>query len=400
MANKLLTSDKIVTRALAVLHEVLTVPPNVNRQYSDEFSDTGAKSGDSIRIRKPTRFVAAEGAQAVFQDVDEDYATLTIAKQFNVPVEFTSKELTLSLDDFETVVLRPAMAALASKIDQYAFEVLNTGCGAVVLGSGANEAIKWSDLVKAGAYLDQNATPRDGNRSVLINPLTQANVLDETKGLFNAPSIAEQYREGVIGRTGGFLFTSASRAPVITLPATLTGTVSGSYTAGASTINLTGLAKSTQYPAGSVFTVANVYDVHPETKESLGRLHAFVVREKFTTDATNGDASGVSIFPVYATTGKQNVTALPSSGAAVTFVGTAGKSYRQTFAFHRDAFAFATVDMVLPAGASRKVMDGISMRYASDWDGEKDRHIKRFDVLCGIAPTCPELCVKLLEPNS
>lgn len=401
MANQLLTSDKITKRAAAVLHENLTLVGVTNKQYDSQFrSSGGGKPGDQMRWRKPPRFLAGEGAAATVQDVVDEYAYFGVYKQFHVLVDFTSRELTLSIDDFETQILRPAMATLASQVEQYAFDVAMANAGTCVIGSGTGGAITWKDIVRSGAILDQNAIPRDKNRHLIINPMTQVNVLDETKGLFNAQEdIGDQYRDGVIGRSAGFLFASSSRAPVLNIPGDVAGTVSAAYTEGSTTISVTGLATNTQYPAGVAFTVANVYAVHPQTKQSLGRLYHFVARSAFTTDGSG--SANVTIWPVYAAdTGRKNVTALPANNAAVNIIGSASTSYRQSLALHRDAFAFVTADLELPEGGSRVVMDGISLRFASQWVGQSDKHIKRFDVLCGFAPIYPEMAVKLIEPNT
>ena len=95
----------------------------------------------------------------------------------------------------------------------------------------------------------------------------------------------------------------------------------------------------------------------------------------------------------------QNVDALPANNAAVTFYGTTASTiYPQNLVFHKDAFTFATADLKLPRNqemASRKVMDGISMRIWEGADIVNDAFPVRSDVLYGFVATYPELACRV-----
>jgi len=95
----------------------------------------------------------------------------------------------------------------------------------------------------------------------------------------------------------------------------------------------------------------------------------------------------------------QNISALPLDGAAVTFYGTTTATvYPQNLIFHKDAFTFATADLMLPRAtqmAARKVMDGISMRIWEGQDIVNDAFPVRSDVLYGYVATRPELACRV-----
>ena len=61
-----------------------------------------------------------------------------------------------------------------------------------------------------------------------------------------------------------------------------------------------------------------------------------------------------------------------TDGLTVTLIGNVGTAYGQNLAFHKDAFVFATADLVdvsqYGAWGSRQTMDGISMRIAKQYD--------------------------------
>ena len=66
--------------------------------------------------------------------------------------------------------------------------------------------------------------------------------------------------------------------------------------------------------------------------------------------------------------------------------------------FHKNAFAFATADLLLPGGvdfASREVMDGISMRIVRQYDINNDKFPTRLDVLYGYKCIRPQLTARL-----
>lgn len=134
--------------------------------------------------------------------------------------------------------------------------------------------------------------------------------------------------------------------------------------------------------AGDVFTVAGVYSVNPETKQSTGHLYQFAVRAAYA-----GGAGNVPIWPALYKTGPlQNISTDVPDNTLLTFVGTASTAYPNNLAYHRDAFAFASVDLVMPEGvdqSAREVMDGISMRYVRQYRIGTDDIPARFDVAYG-----------------
>jgi hypothetical protein len=168
-------------------------------------------------------------------------------------------------------------------------------------------------------------------------------------------------------------------------------------TQGASEIAITGTGSET-IKKGDVFTIANVFAVNPQTRESTGSLQQFVVTEDVT--AAGGAYAAVKISPAIYTSGNAlaTVNSFPQSGAAVTFLGGASSQYPQNLVYHRDAIAFATADLLLPQGvdmASRQVHNGVSMRVVRQYDINNDRMPCRIDVLYGYSVIRPQMAVRL-----
>lgn len=398
MANTLLTPDDITREALRVLHQKLNFVGNVNRQYDDSFAEEGAKRGDSMRIRRPAEYTTATGATIATgtgADTLEQNFTLTISTQRHVPMRFTSKELTLDLDDFSERVLNPAMARLSAKVEADALSMadsvfnMNTASSTGTLVQLANVLSCRKDLVD---NLASNAP-----WTFLLDTQANADMVNDLKGLFqDSNQIAKQYREGILGVTSGFEFYENTL-----LPTHISGTEAGlanfsiagtgqtSADAKSVTITIDGTAGATNtIKKGDVFTIANVNRVHPETKDDSGEAQRFVALEDKTGSGTTDITLKVS--PGIVTSGpRQNVSAAPADNATLTFKGPAGngaKTYKRSLCFDKDAFTFATADLIVPSGldfASRQVYDGISLRILRDYAIVKDRLYTRCDVLYG-----------------
>ena len=100
-------------------------------------------------------------------------------------------------------------------------------------------------------------------------------------------------------------------------------------------------------------------------------------------------------------TGRQNVSASPTNGGAVTKIGGASAIYKPSLAFHKNAFTFATVDMedVSQYGvwSARESYDGISMRVARQYAISTDAIPCRIDVMYGYKTLRAELAARILS---
>lgn len=400
MSNSLLTIDMITNKALAILENELVITRNVNRQYDDSFAVSGAKIGSTLRIRLPDRALVTDGAALQVQDDNEQYTTLTVSSQKHIGINFTTAEMTMSLDDFSDRVLKPRVSQLASSIDA---DVANAykSFGNTVGTPGTTPATSLV-LLQAQQKLNENAATM-GNRYATVSPAANAGLVEGLKGLFNpAGTISSQFRSGMMG-TGvlGYdeIQMSQSIKTFTTGSRTATGgTLSASVTTqGATTIAITGAGASATVKIGDVFTVAATNAVNPQIRESTGSLFQFVA----TADVTlsGGGAGNITVAPIYdATNALANVDVFPQSGAAVVFVGTASTAYPQNLVYQKDAITFATADLLMPQGvdmASRAVHNGISMRIVRQYDINNDRMPCRLDVLYGYSAIRPPMGVRM-----
>tara|TARA_R110000868_G_scaffold12570_4_gene59843 strand:- start:71 stop:643 length:573 start_codon:yes stop_codon:yes gene_type:complete len=174
---------------------------------------------------------------------------------------------------------------------------------------------------------------------------------------------------------------------------TITSTIS---TQGTTSLGLSFTGSSKTWKQGDVFTIASVYAVNPQTRESTGSLQQFVV----TADATGTSTATVTVSPAIYTASNAlaTVDTFPVAAAVVTMLGSANSQYAQNLVYHKDAITFATADLLLPTGvdmASRAVHNGISLRIIRDYDINNDRMPCRIDVLYGFAAIRPQMAARI-----
>ena len=398
MANSILTIDMITRKALEILENNLVITRNVNRQYDDSFAVEGAKIGSTLRIRLPDRALVTDGAALQVQDDNEQYTTLTVSSQKHIGVNFTSAELTMQLDDFAERVLKPRISQLASSIDA---DVANSFKN-VYQSVGTPGTTPSTSLVLLQAQQKLNeAAAVMSPRFATVNPAANAGLVEGMKGLFNPTStISKQFKNGMMGEgVLGFdeinmsqsikQYTTGSWGTAITVTSAVT--TQGSTSLG---ISFTGSSKT--WNVGDVFTVAGVYAVNPQTRETTGSLQQFVV----TAAASGSSTATLSVSPAMYTADQALATidAFPAASAVVTMLGSAATAYPQNLVYHKDAITFATADLLLPQGvdmASRAVHNGISMRVVRQYDINNDRMPCRIDVLYGYSVIRPQMAVRL-----
>lgn len=413
MANTLLTISKITNEALMVLENSLTFTSEVERNYDDQFAVVGAKIGNTLNVRRPGRFIGTTGPALNVEDFNETSVPVTLSTQFHVDTQFSSQDLALSLDMFSDRVLKPAIAAIANKIDRDGL-VMAKNNTANIVGTAGTPPSSLLTFLNAGAYLDAEGAPRDGQRSCIIEPFTSATIVDGLKGLFvpNA-TISRQYQKGLMGTDSAGMdwkmdqnvvnqtFGSYSTATLACATTTATGFLTTGW-ASTSTIAITATTAVAPLKQGDVIQIANVFAVNPQNRQAYGsnKLRNFVVQADVTV-ATSGTTS-VIVSPAVISAGQfQNVSvASTSATAAVTPFNNTGVVSPQNIVMHKNAFTMACADLELPDGvhfagrASDKQL-GLSIRVVRQYTINNDSIPTRLDVLYGWAPLYPELACRV-----
>jgi hypothetical protein len=410
MANNLLTISKITNEALMVLENELTFTGQVDRNYDDQFAVVGAKIGSTVNVRRPGRFIGVTGPALQVEDFNETSVPVTLSTQFHVDTQFTTQDLALSLDMFSDRVLKPGIAAIANKMDRDGLITAKNNTANIV-GTAGTAPTGLITYLTAAAYLDSEGAPRDGRRSVIVEPFTSASIVDNLKGLFNPQTtISEQYTKGLMGRDSGGMnwymdqnvvsqtFGSYATSVLSCNVTTATGFLSSGW-AYSSNITIGAATAAATLNQGDTFTIAGVYAVNPQNRQSYGKLRNFVVQS--TTSIASGGTATVTVVPAVITAGQfQNVTVTSSGSQTVTPFNNTGVTSPQNILLHKNAFTMACADLELPEGvhfagrASDKEL-GLSIRVVRQYTINNDSIPTRLDVLYGWAPLYPELACRI-----
>lgn len=397
MANSNLINDIVLPDSMVTFRNNSVITNSIKPHYDDTYKFHGAKAGATINLRTHQEFTVREDSLNIsVQDVEQKSVALTRSKIFGVDFTYTDAELTQDVDGFMEYRVNPAMATLAAKVDQYVYGVIADGVNQAV--TLPVTGIDSDDILNAGVKLDDASVPRDGQRSVILNPKGMKQLVSSSASLFNnARNISQQYNDGIVEVPSlGFNFGMSQNVNTHT-----TGGYDANYdiktapSSGDAVLDIdTGAGTILK---GDVFTIADVYQVNKLTKQSTGELMQFTV----TADSAGGDVSLAISPPIYTSGQYQNVNSVPAVDADLVFIGTASTAYPQALALHPSVGAVGFCDLILPQGngqAFRKAEDGISMRCWSFSDGMTSQQYMRFDILMGAVTVEPTAGCRIYTP--
>lgn len=406
--NTLLTNDIILKEAMMHLDNELVVSKLVNRDFESDFGGS-VKNGDTIRLARPIRGVVRTGATMVPQDITEGKETLTVATQIGADLEFTSKDLTLSVDKFSERIIKPQMIAIANALDIAVMTELANKTPNWV-GTPGQTINSYSDFALAPQRLDELSVPAAG-RVAILSPADHWGLISNLSGLYinpTAKSALEKAKmptlgnvdmymsQNVISHTNG---TWSGSSPIAEIDnGTLSTTYAASKDTWTMTIHVDGLTSTTgTILEGDVITIENVYAVNTITGATLPWLREFVVRTAVTADGT-GDADVVISPPIITSGAYKTCNAAAVDGANITLKGSVNTAYAQNLVFHPDAITLATPPMVKPQGAAwceQRSYNGLNLRLVQGYDITNDVPQWRFDLLYGVKAHQPWLSTRV-----
>jgi P22 coat protein - gene protein 5 len=393
--NALLTPALITKETLTILTNNLVAAAKVNRQFENQF----VKIGTTLTVRKPNRFTVTLGPALQIQDITEPSTSISISTQAHIDFQFSSQELTLTIEEYSERYCKPAAETLANTVDVSLLQLFNQINNEV--GTPGSPPASFASLAAVGQRMDENAAPQDG-RVLILNAAAYWALANGVSNLFTR-SVAEPALKGFLAVIANFEIYLDQNVQAQTVGAYAgTGVVNGAGQSGSQivtngwTASITGLLN-----VGDVITFSGVHNVNPQPSAtgfiSTGALQNFVI-----TAITNSDSGGnatLNISPAITLTGPyQNVDVAPANGATVTVTGTASTAYFQNLAFTRDAFGLVCVPMELPGGvdfAARQMFRAISMRIVRAYDVWNDVTPCRIDILYGVSTFYQQLACRL-----
>lgn len=374
MPNTLLTPSVIAREALMTLYAQTTMLPLVYRDFSADY----ARVGDTVTVRKPATFVANEFSTAIsVQDALESSVAVQMNKHLDVSFAVTSREMTLSISDFRTQLLNPAMEAIAQKVDQ-----LLLGLYVDVyqnLGTAGTTPSTVADITGTGRVLDQAKVPL-GGRTLAIDAFAKDKFL-QIQSFFEADRVGDDgsaLRNASLGRKFGLDTVLANNIALHsngTIAHTGTFAVNGAVSAGGTAVSIDATTLTGTWENGSLFTVAGVTGTYTVVTD--------------ITAAAN-TLTGVSFLP-----------AAPVGGFPDNAVITRIANHTPNLGFHQSAFAFVTRPLELPMGVGAGQAEivnygGLGLRLVADYDSSAKKDIISIDLLCGVKTLDPLRAVRLL----
>jgi len=397
--NTVKSATTIISKmAAGMLEDEFQFLKTIDKEEDSSFSQVnGYNPGDTINISKPARFTVGTTADvtSTVQDVIEQKVPMALDKTRNVAVNLTSAEIAtdLSLKSWANRILKPAISSLAQTIEAECL-VLAKNATYQSVGTGGSTVFDTNTMLGARSQLKQSLVPGTELFALLNSTATQS-ASNARKGLFNNQAeLAKTYKSGAIGAADGFTYLENNLLPLqtngndIVFEVRTTVSVQGSTSLVVEALT----ANTGTVTAGTVFTVAGVYSVHPITKVSTGQLQQFVSTTSVTADAS-GYATLVVSPAMYTTGSQQNITGFPTDNDVITPVGGVSTSYFQNFTYAPSAFRFASAPLVLPDGtdmASQSTVNGITVRVIRDYLPLTDKMLMRIDVLYGFVAVRPE----------
>jgi hypothetical protein len=383
-------------------------------EFAGRFTET-PKKGETIKIRKPARYIGRDGETFTEEAYIERSVEMTVQETAGVDLLLTNRELMFSLDEIAERVIAPAALTLANKIDRAAL-LIATQATANYVGVPGTVPTALKTYNQARALMSWEAAPPD-NHALLITPDMHVEAVDAGKALFNPTGdIGRQYETGLIGRHAGAkvyecqTMITHTVGPLGGTPA-VDGADQKASTATQTSMNLNTKdwtnAAAARMKKGDVIEIAGVYAVNPLTRQSTGGLRKFVVTADFSSAADGTGA--LAIAPAIVTSGPyQNCSAAPADGALISVFAKAAanqadiasKASPQGFRFHRDAFLFGSFDQPTPQGVEFcKMMSdsqtGLKLRLIRDWDTKANKEINRVDVVWAFGVAYPEWAARI-----
>lgn len=371
MSNTLLTPSVIAKESIIALQNNLVAAGTVHRDHSDNF----AKVGDTVTVRKPATFTAAEynGSTVDTQAATESGVAVKLDKLMDVTFAVTSKELTLSIQDFREQFIEPAVRAHAQAIDNALCALYKD----VPYWSRSADSTAFSSLKALTAsrkILNDNKVPFSERRALLGTTADAALLgLDAVVNAEKAGT-TEALRNASIGQLLGFATYTDQNIDTHTAGS---GTTAGScavdlvagYAAGLTEIHVDALA--TALKVGDVLVMPD------------GNSHVVTVAGELSTADQD-----ITVYPALK-------TALVNDG--VITIKNPATATEENLAFHKNAFALVTRPLAPPMGAARVETvnwNGISMRVVYDYDRDLKSDVISLDCLWGVKTLTPELACR------
>lgn len=375
------------------------------------FNPTDLQRGaDTVWIPRPYIMTSYDGLDqsANFKGKTQLSIPLRVNKLKSVPFDLDGLELRDALQ--ERRLFDGAMEKLASDINLSVIDTLSLNSSLAVMRTGA--ASGFDDLAAASVLMDQNGVP-SSKRVCLVNSADYVNMSSDlakasrsligdisTKALrsayvgelANIQTYRMQYtkRKAAASGSGSITINTLAAGGNTYVPRSTESTGDGIQNIDSRRQQVT-LSSNTSVAAGDRFTIDDVYNVHPITKQSTGALKTFVV-----VSVVAGSSTDVVISPPL-------ISGLDGSEASAQYknceVATAASNSDidwlnvdaapENYFFHEDAISLSPSLIAFPEDAGWVKMtattkNGLQVSMLKQGDAKTGKVFYRSDVRWGV----------------
>ena len=394
MANSFFTVAAISKELVRLMENDLVLGKSVG---TDNLENETVKSGGAVKVRRQMQYLGQDNnldLSAFSEDVTEGTVTVTLDQTWSNKVSISAIDRTLSFDRYSQQILQPMARRAAEKVEAsiaalypafYWFD-----------GTPGTIPATYSAVADAGAIFTDGGNTISG-RLGFHSPACSAKLAALIQGTYVDGNNKKAREMAKVGRYAGFDNYETVFAPTHTVgplggtPLINGGTQAVTYAAAKDTWSQSLItdgwtaAAAARLNAGDVFTIANVFAVNPNTKQSTGRLQTFTVLANASSDGAGNLTATISP-PIITSGAFQTVNAVPADNAAITIkTGTAATAYRQSLLIDPQAIALVSRPLDIPSGEGLKTStvsgEFVTMSVSSWVDGNTLAENMRFDML-------------------
>lgn len=394
MANSFFTVAAISKELVRLMENDLVLGKSVG---TDNLENETVKSGGAVKVRRQMQYLGQDNnldLSAFSEDVTEGTVTVTLDQTWSNKVSISAIDRTLSFDRYSQQILQPMARRAAEKVEAsiaalypafYWFD-----------GTPGTIPATYSAVADAGAIFTDGGNTISG-RLGFHSPACSAKLAALIQGTYVDGNNKKALEMAKVGRYAGFDNYETVFAPTHTVgplggtPLINGGAQAVTYAAAKDTWSQSLItdgwtaAAAARLNAGDVFTIANVFAVNPNTKQSTGRLQTFTVLANASSDGAGNLTATISP-PIITSGAFQTVTNAPADNAALTIkTGTAATAYRQSLLIDPQAIALVSRPLDIPSGEGLKTStvsgEFVTMSVSSWVDGNTLAENMRFDML-------------------
>ena len=404
MAQTLITSDVITKRSLADFQNKLVWGGQCYKGWEPEFANNEYQKGDTVNVRLPVQYRGDEGRSLSIQDTIETSTPFQIQYQPGVRIgNFSSKNLTLDIGEFDRRYTQQVGSAIANKIDALISDETLNASNFYIMPS-----ISSSSVNGLRAFMNKLAIPTDMRYLNLAFDYS-SELADSLNNNFSNKSREEALYDGYIVSSSQFDITECTHIKyhesgigaggAATNGLIDAGTVSVAVASG-NQIDITGVAADTTvFKAGDVIEISAIglSRINPKSYEVNFLNPQFVITEDAISTGTDVTITVSPAIVSDSTSPYQNINIEIPIGAEVKLAA----SHLINMGWHEMGLACVSPQLVMPmdSGSNASRMPdpdtGWSLRVSYEYTQGEDQNSLRADTLLGVK-IFPQYCVRTI----